>query len=261
MTDSTELANIDEQLAAEAREIGSNLTSGVASISTQGGRFKFPDDTRRDGPLSMVILAATFQNQLWNGNEMNNTPKLDPLYEYGIICGANSDMTLDKRNMVPFEDSPQVQAPACDNCKENLWDNKSKPPRKLGNCKNIFLMAVMFPDPEQDNTIYLLRTSPTGTTEASRVYNRLRQLYGHPLRGLATFDFVSTNKGADRLKTEVGSPNPNYAQHFAFRDEAQRLVMMAPKWAARLDEQHQAKPQTQPEPSSSGRTRRSAAAA
>ena len=260
MTDSTAIANVDEILAREASAIASNLTGGVASISTQGGRFTFPDQTRRDGPLSMVVLAGVFQNQLWNGNEMNNTPKIDNAYDHGIVCAANSDQSLNKREMIPFPDAPLIQASGCENCPQNLWDNTSKPARKLGQCKNIFLMAVMFPDPEMDSTIYLLRTSPTGTTEASRAYNRLRQLYGHPLRGMMTFDFTGTHKGADRLKSEVGSENPNYMKHFGFREEAMRLVNMAPRWPS--DEATpQAQPIPQAEPASSGRARRSAAAA
>jgi hypothetical protein len=262
MTESTAIVNIDEQLAQEAANIASHLVSGVSTISTQGGRFKFPDDTRRDGPLSLVVLAAVFQNQLWNGNEMNNTPKLDGAFEYGIVCAANSDATLNKHSMAPFPSSPLNQAVGCENCPQNMWDNTTKPARKIGQCKNTFTMAVMFPDPDLDSTIYILRTSPTGTTEASRAYNRLRQLYGHPLRGCLVFDFAPTRKGADRLKTEVGSENPNYAKHFAYRDEAMRLVTMEPRWATPLgigDAQPQPVPQA--EPASSGRAQRSAAAA
>lgn len=262
MSDSTELANIDQQLAEEAGEIASNLSSGVQNISTQGGRFKFPDDTRRDGPLTMIVLAAAFQNQLWNGNEMNNTPKINAEYEHGIICASTSDQTLSRRLMAPFDSSPLIQAPSCENCPQNMWDNSVKPARRIGECKNIFAMAVMFPDPNFDDKIYLIRTSPTGTTEASRVYARLRQLYGHPLRGSVVFDFVPTRKGADRLKTEIGPENPKYAEHFGFREEALRLVMMEPRWAKVEGEAAtNSVPAQQPEPSSSGRARRSAAAA
>lgn len=222
---STELAELDRELAEEAREIATALV-GSPVISTQGGRFTFPDGHVEEGPLDFVIVDARITKQLWF-KEYND---LKPGEPNGLLCAAVGDKTLDRNTLVPFGSAAQKQADACANCDQNKWEVDHSGTRvKVGRCKDGIVFAVMAPDLNTED-VFLLRGSPTSVTEAVKLIQRYKAKYKHPVKAVTKFEFVRTKRGADRVSVSESRPNAMYAQHAPFRYRAAEMLEAVPRW-------------------------------
>jgi hypothetical protein len=226
----TDIANLDAELAEEAKEIATALTS-MPIISTQGGRFKFPDDHVVNGPLDLVILGGRITKQLWAMSYEERTAD----QPNGMVCAAISDVSLN-RSMSSFASAPDRRSVLCDDCPENQWSTDDGPRHKVGDCKDGFIFAVMSPKLETDD-IFLIRGSATGLTEYIKLMQEMKARFGHIIKGVARFDFVPTKRGALRLQTKVAldqSSNPianlNYVKHAAYRTRATEMLEAEPRW-------------------------------
>lgn len=226
MSDSTAIATLDAELAEEAKKIATAL-AGANTINTANGQFKFPDGTTVRGPLHMIVLAGRITKQLWN----KAFDAKDSVGERGLLCAATGGADLDRNALVPFATAVDPQNDKCAGCPQNHWQRQGPKSVKVGDCKDGFVFAVMFPNLETaaSDQIFLIRGSATGVTEAVKVMQELKGKFGHPVRGLVAFDHVPAG-GAMRVSVSVVGPNPLYHQHAAHRFAAEEAVSREPRW-------------------------------
>ena len=254
LKNANELTNIDAELEQEAKKIATALV-GSPTISTQGGRFKFPDDHVVTGPLNLIVIDARITKQMW----FKDFNDLKPGENNGLLCAATGDQGMDRNTLVPFDSAPQKQNPVCNECPQNRWERDASGNRvKIGSCKDGIAFAVMAPDLQPDD-IYLIRGSATGVTEAVKLIQLYKSKYIHPVKAVTEFSFVPTNRGAMRLSVKDGGPNARYAEHAGYRQRAAEMLEATPRWYENSAPAAQAPQSAAPTKSSGNRPNRSAA--
>ena len=217
----TDVANIQEQLAKEAAEIGNQVGSVSGNIikvdQKTGEYFEVPGLGQAEAPMDVVIIDFVSQNTLYMGKY--NANKIVPPDCFSISKVINQ--------MEPSKNSPDKQAEACNGCPMNEWgsDGEGKA------CKNTRVLAVMPPD-EADGDIMLLRVSPTGLKSFDSYVAGVSKKFGQPPIGVLTeISIVPSGQG---FTVAFGNPRPNehLAEHFSRRPDAQAMLESEPDYSS-----------------------------
>lgn len=213
------MADIEKQLAIEAEDISNVEPSyGGTNISTAGKRFVV-NDTQLPDPLRVIIVAHAFTNTWYDAAWDPNDPSPP-------ACFALADVPMD---MAPNEKSPNVQAPACDECELNEFG--SAPTGKGKACQNGRRLIVMMADDNADNPqLATLHVSSTGIKAYGQYVRGLAKIHKRPPHGVVTeFTF---NEGFDfpsLVATLVSPINDTklMTQVLGKREEALELAVQA----------------------------------
>lgn len=217
----TEVTNIQEQLAKEAAEIGTQVGSVSGNIikvdQKTGEHFEVPGLGQAEAPMDVVIIDFISQNTFYQGKF--NANKIVPPDCFAINKVINQ--------MSPSKNSPDVQGEACNGCPMNEWgsDGDGKA------CKNTRVLAVMPPE-DADGDIMMLRVSPTGLKSFDSYVAGVSKMFGQPPIGVVTeISIVPSGQG---FTVAFGNPRPNehLADHFARRADAQAMLESEPDYSS-----------------------------
>lgn len=229
---STDLAEIQKQLALEAANIADQVTAGGGNkIKTKDKIFSFPDGTTDPGPIDVVIVDFVSRNNMYEG-------RYDPKSPSPPLCFA---IGKNIKEMKPSPNAPQPQATDCHSCQMNQFgsDGDGKA------CKNSRLLAVLPPDSvDPADELMLLEASPTALKNYDAYVSTIAAMHGVPPVGVITSVAFHPEKTYPSLVFGSPRPNPNVSEHFARRPEAEMMLFREPETSAAEDKKVAKKPAT-----------------
>jgi len=211
-----DIAAMREALRQQAAGMGDRTQPGSGlKISTKGKRFTLPDGTKTTDPLSLVILDFIAINKFYQGKYDAENPEAP-------ACFA---ISVNPKNMIPSANSPVRQSDACNGCPLNEF--KSADNGKGKACKNGRMLAVLSPDADEDDDIWLIEVSPTGLKGFDNYVAGLARMGMTPMEMITT---VSLDEAQDYPVLQFSNPvpNENLAVHFARQEEAKKLLATEP---------------------------------
>jgi hypothetical protein len=238
------IADIDAVLAAKAAALMKNITVAGNHISLKDKKFRLPSGTIVDASqeLPLVVLDYRYHNRYYDQPWSPDNP-------VAPICFAIGESS---KGMVPSPNAAKPQAASCDECPLNEFGSKGKAKA----CRNMLVMAAM--DPElQSETVMTLSASPIAHRDVAQYLLKCTKLYGHTVKAVTLFRLSDAPRGF-KLEARAGNRNEHYAEHVAFLNQAEDLVMAEPQAQSGDDEVVE---QVQAAPTTTGpATRRSHAA-
>jgi len=212
---SKELANVTEQLAAEAASIADSIGKpSTNQIKVRDKVFTLPDGQIIQAPLQIVIIDFISQNKFYeNAYNENNIE--------APACFAISKTVSD---MAPSENATDPQADDCNSCPMNEFgsDGNGKA------CKNTRVLAVTLPNVEGDD-IYTMSVSPTAIKAFDAYVGSIAKMFKAPPVRVITEAMFHPEKSYPSLMFGNPQPNENYAEDFARRSEAEDLLTVEPE--------------------------------
>jgi len=226
---SKELANVNDQLAKEAASIADSIGKpSTNTIKVRDKVFTLPDGQIINAPLKIVIIDFISQNKFYeNAYNENNIE--------APVCFAISKTVSD---MAPSPNATDKQSDACDGCPMNEFgsDGNGKA------CKNTRVLAVSLPDIDDDDAIYTMSVSPTAIKAFDAYVGSVAKMFRAPPVRVITEAMFHPEKSYPSLMFGNPEPNPNYAEDFARRSDAEDLLTVEPE--AQTEESSSAKPKT-----------------
>lgn len=211
------IVDIDAQLAKDAEGIVNQIGApSTNKIRTKDKMFTMPDGFIERDSLQLVIIDFNSQNKFYSGvYDANNVVPPD--------CFAISSTP---KNMVP---SKSVANPECDNCDE--CPNNAFGSSGAGKaCKNTRVLVVTTPDAGPDDELMTLEVSPTALRGFDAYVTKIaKDFSAPPVKVITTVSFHDTKP---MLVFSDPEPNPNYAEHYARRDEARAILSVEPDLTA-----------------------------
>ena len=212
-----EIAAIDAQLNVEAKEIADSIGAPSSNvINIQDKVFKLPDGQLLEAPLDVIIVDHISKNLFYEG-------AWDPKNPEGPICWAINRTITD---LTPSPTVPQAQTKGdCEKCPMNEWGSNGDGKA----CKNTRALAVLLPSVGEGTQLYTLNVSPTAIKSFDGYVSAILKMYkSSPIKVITEITFHPEKRWAYPM---FGDPraNPNYAEHFARRDEARAMLEVEPK--------------------------------
>ena len=213
----TAVANVDEQLAAEAAAIAENIQVGTGNaISIKDKAFTFPSGESTNEPIEAVIVDYTFRNQFYEG-------KYDPKNPSPPVCWAigKLESKLTPSSKVTNPESTDT----CASCPNNQFgsDGDGKA------CKNQLVLAVVAPDAGPDDPVMTISVPPTSLKPAKAYIATVAKLFGASPVKVVTEISMDPTPSYSKLMFKTVGPNDNYAAHFGRRAEAELALSAEPE--------------------------------
>lgn len=215
-----ELANIEKQLAEEARTIQETLASTGTVISTKGKLFTTPNGLTNPGPISVIILDYVSYNSYFpkTFNPQDIRPPI--CYSIGKI----------PKDMVPMDDSPEPQSTSCAECEWDKFGTSRSGTGKGKACKNVVRLAVVPPDFSPKDEPMLLVVPPTSLANFNTYVSKVAQTFnGPPIRVKTSITFDQDQSYPVLI---FGNPEPHnrLSDAMAIRAKASNLLMKRPSF-------------------------------
>lgn len=213
---SSNLVDIRALLAKEITDMASRVGApggDVISI-TQDKKFKFPDGTKSDGPIKLVIVDFVSANSFYEG-------AYDPNNISPPACFA---IGTNPTQLAPSKNSPVAQAIACSSCPMNQFGS-------AGNgkaCKNSRVLAVLPPGATADTPMWILKVSPTALKAFDAYVTSIVRSFQLPPVSVVTE--VSFDDSVTYASLRFGNPEPNEDLEicFARKGEAMERLLTEP---------------------------------
>lgn len=144
--------NVTELLERQKQAVMDKIgrpSSSVISIK-QNKNMVLPDGTTTDEPVDFVILDFVSMNTFYDG-------AYDPSNIQPPLCFAIGE---DPDGLIASDRSPEKQSETCASCPQNRYESAARGKGKA--CKNMRVLAVMKADATEEDSIWLIRVSPTG---------------------------------------------------------------------------------------------------
>lgn len=212
-----EIASIDAQLAAEAKDIADSIGAPTSNrIDIQDKTFKLPDGQILQAPIDMIIIDHISKNLFYEG-------EWDPKNPEGPICWA-IDRVLDK--MAPSDNAPAKQTKGnCKECPMNEWGSSGDGKA----CKNTRALAVLLPGIGAGTDLYTLNVSPTAIKGFDGFVGAVLKMFGTaPITVVTEVSFHPEKRWAYPIFSDP-RPNEHYAAHFGRRKEARAMLEVEPQ--------------------------------
>lgn len=207
---------MQEALRQQAADMNSRVApaSGIGIQVGQDKKFKFPDGTKGE-EFTAVILDFVNTNNFYEG--AFDKDNIQPPACFAIGVETNN-------KLVPSDNSPNKQAPACAECPMNEFGSAGKGKA----CKNGAKLAVLPPDADENTPIWTINVSPTALKAwGSYVRSVSASMQMPPIAVVTTFSF---DDAVDYPSLRFGDPvpNENLAVHYARREEATKILIAEP---------------------------------
>lgn len=210
----TALANVNEQLAAEAASIADSIGApSTNAIKVRDKVFTLPDGQVIQQPLRVVIVDFISQNKFYENP-----------YREGEVesptCFAISKTVSD---MKPSENAPNPEHEQCSGCPMNEFgsDGAGKA------CKNMRVLAVTLPDIEGSD-IFTISVSPTAIKAFDAYVGSVAKMFKAPPVRVITDISFHPEKTYPSLMFGNAQPNADYAEDFSRRSEAEGILTVEP---------------------------------
>ncbi len=211
-----QVVDIRAQLAKEVADMASRVGApgGDAIRITQDKKFEFPDGTKSNGPINLVIVDFVSMNQFYDG----------PYDKDNISPPACFAIGSNPTALVASDNSPVKQSAGCAACPMNQFgsDGKGKA------CKNGRVLAVLPPGATADTPLWILKVSPTALKSFDAyVTSVVRSFQLPPVSVITEISFDDSVTYAS-LRFGDPQPNDNLEACFARKEEAMARLLTEP---------------------------------
>lgn len=212
-------AMIERQKQAVMEKIGK--PSGTVINIKQNKTMVLPSGDITSEPQEMVILDFVSMNTLYDG-------VYDPNNVQPPVCfaiGENPD------NLIASDNSPDKQSDSCASCPMNRFETAARGKGKA--CKNMRVLAVMPVDATEEDSIWLLRVSPTGLKAYDGYVRKLAQQNGFaPIQVVTKIGFDPNEEYPSLRFAPAGALDVDRLSFFASRmEEAADLIRNEPDYS------------------------------
>lgn len=223
-----------ERMDAELARTSSRIEiGGGRMIRTRGRRFTFPDETKINGPLEVVVIDYmawnTYYDEPWE--EDKTVPP---------VCYAFNE---EPSKLAPSENSKEIQGEAGELCKSCHWNEFGSAPNGKGKaCQNRRLLAVLPPDASEEDELMVVSVSPSAITKFDSFVSTCRDEYGvTPIGVICEMDF---NEAVDypSLTFRAVAENPDIDFYFNKTTEARAMLTNEPSYESDEDDKPAATP-------------------
>lgn len=211
--------SIKETMAAELAALaGRTGNPGGDKITLKNDKtFNLPDGSKVD-TLEVVIVDFIGVNNYYEGayDKDNISPP---------ACFAIGQVIAD---MVPSDNAPVKQSDACASCPMNAFGSSGTGKA----CKNMRRLAVLPPDADADDPLWIIDVSPTGLKSFDGYVRSVASKFGMIPVGVVTT--ITMDQTADYPSLRFGDPRPNdnVDVHWERRAEAKERLEQEPDVSA-----------------------------
>ncbi len=212
-------ALLERQKQAVMEKIGKPF--GTVINIKQNKTMVLPSGDTTSEPQEMVILDFVSMNTLYDG-------VYDPNNVQPPVCfaiGENPD------NLIASDASPDKQSETCATCPQNRYETAARGKGKA--CKNMRVLAVMPVDATDEDSIWLLRVSPTGLKAYDGYIRKLAQQNGlAPIQVVTKIGFDPNEEYPSLRFAPAGVLDADRLGFFASRlEEAANLIRTEPDYS------------------------------
>lgn len=220
----TAVANIEEELAKEAAEMGKRIQSSEALTIRlkKDKKFQAPTGDVIGETLKCVIVDFVARNSFFDRpyNEK------DPGPPGCTAVGKNID------EMQPFANVPNRQSDRCKGCGMNEFETSSNGSGKA--CKNQRVLAVLGWNNGKiaaDDPLWLLTVSPTGLKNFDGFVSSTLKMTGKPPIGVVCEISFDQTTEYQKLQFKALEPNRSLSACFPRRQDAHDLLTREPDFS------------------------------
>jgi hypothetical protein len=176
--------NWQQQMENEAKALARSFRPTTAQISTKSGVLSYMGQSVPNNKLDVVILAAIFENNYFEG-------KYDPRNPRNPICFAfgkpQPDGSQPEMTPPPSVVAPQRQSATCDRCDWSQWASDPESPSGKGKrCKEIYKLGVVPAGDYNTTEMAILRVPVTSRKNFEVYVNGVAAQCGRPPWGVVT---------------------------------------------------------------------------
>lgn len=184
----------------------------------QDKKFKLPDGTVDNGPLSVVILDFTSVNMFFDQpfKEGKSTPP---------ACFAIND---EPDKLTPHITSPVMQVEKgklCKTCVNDAWGSGTGAGKA---CNNTRILAVIADSNDPASPVYNLKVSPTAIKAFDAYVKTIKEQFDGPPFAVVTDVYFDPSLKYASLRFGNPRPNTNLAVHFDRQKAAHDRLLTAP---------------------------------
>lgn len=213
----------EEELAKEAVAEAARATAagGGNFVGTKGGVFQFQGEIL--GKEMEVIVVEFVHGKSWNPHQY------DPENPQPPGCAA---LSVDGSEMAPFDQSPDKQSEACEDCPMNEWGSGVGRGKA---CADKRLLALIHAESEdfEEAPIVGLSLPPTAIKSWDSYVSNLAQVRKRPFRSVVT-RFTMTPKGTVTIPIPSHSSDLDQKTYMALKkrfDEAREFLLAPPNFS------------------------------
>jgi len=220
------VGSIKERLMAQAAAMADRvMPPGGNTISLAGNKFKLPSGVTTQDPQRFFIVDFVSEHRFFDR----------PFDKENPVPPACAAVGLNPRQLVPFGESPAIQADSCGECPNNQFGSSGKGKA----CSNHRTIALVPADAIeglskkdaiealQQAPLWVLRTPPTSIRAFDSYVASLQSRFQLPPVAFDTVVSLDLESDWPVLKFEVGGPN-EYFEPLAERQEEAQAMLMAP---------------------------------
>jgi hypothetical protein len=187
MTDNLPV-NWQEAMAEEARAVSKAFRPTVGQISTKSGILAYMDQPIPGNKLNVIVLAAIFENNYFEGKFDPKNPRNPVCYAFGK---AQPDGSVPFMAPPEYVTAPHRKAADCPACPWSKWASDSDSPSGKGKrCKEIYKLALVpaaTADTDVSKTeIAILRVPVTSRKNFELYVNEAASVFRRPTWGMVT---------------------------------------------------------------------------
>jgi len=205
-----QLALMEAEMEAAAKEMQDNLVVSNNRISNYGKQFTLPDGTAMGPTLEVVILGYIKASAFFAG-------VYDPNNKSAPVCFAYAKPGTE------LKPSSKVEKAECDICSECPNDEFGSADNNKGKaCKNEYQVAVIVPS-HSPTEVMTLSISATGMNGFDSSLGGIIKGFGSSVKGIVNAEF--TDAVYPVVKITGGQPNPNAVKHFMISKDAVKNLL------------------------------------
>lgn len=180
--------NWQEEMAKEATAVSKAFRPTVGQISTKSGILAYMDQPIPGNKLNVIVLAAIFENNYFEGKFDPKNPRNPVCYAFGK---AQPDGSLPFMAPPEYVTDPHRKAADCAACPWSKWASDPDSPSGKGKrCKEIYKLALVpaaTADTDVSKTeIAILRVPVTSRKNFELYVNEAASVFRRPTWGMVT---------------------------------------------------------------------------
>lgn len=230
---STELsAETQEALQKKLATVRDRVeVGGGRMIRTKGKRFTFPDGTKVNEPLEVVIIEFMAWNLYFDEPYDEDNP-IPP------VCYAFNERPKD---MTPSPNCKEMQIGADELCKGCHWNKFGSAPNGKGKaCQNRRLFALLPANADEEDEMMLMSASPTSVSGFDAYVTQLSSDGELPISVITEIDF-DDDVDYPKLTFSKIDDNPDVDYYFKYSAAAVDLLTREPQYEEEGEEETPAK--------------------
>jgi hypothetical protein len=221
-------ASTREKMEAQLAKIANRVDiGGGRMIRLSNNRFVFPDETKVNGPLEVIVIDSLCWNTYYDEPFDKDNPIPPVCYAFGE----------EPKSLVPSENSKELQIEPGESCQSCHWNEfKSAPNGKSKACQNRRLLCVLPPDASEEDEEMLISVSPSAIQKYDAFVLRCRDEYGvTPVGVICQIDFNEAVEFTS-LTFDIAGENPDIDYYFNKIGTARALLTNEPSYEDNAEE-------------------------